>query len=125
MTIKKIIIDTNALLAISEFKLDLFEELKQFLDFNFTIHVISSTILELEKIKLEQRGKYKLAASIALQLIKTKNINIIKKDGFVDDLLVELSKEENLILTQDIALKKRLQKPYLTIRQKKKIILVK
>jgi uncharacterized protein len=122
---KTIIIDTNALLAISEFKLDLFEELKESLDFNFTLNIISPTLDELEKIKLEQRGKYKLAASIALQLINTKNINIIKKEGYVDDLLVELSKENNLILTQDIALKKRLQKPYLTIRQKKKIILVK
>jgi rRNA-processing protein FCF1 len=53
-----------------------------------------------------------------------KAIPLISEEGFVDDLLVEHSVKGDFILTQDIALKRRLQKPYLTIRQKKKVILV-
>ena len=50
---------------------------------------------------------------------------IIEEEGYVDDILVEYSKKGNLILTQDTELKKRLTKPYLTIRQKKTIIFIK
>ena len=117
----KIFLDTNALMAITEFKLDIFSELS---DFPYQLQVLSGTIDELEKIKKEQRGKYKRAAQLALSLVKAKKIKIVNSSGNVDHLLVKKSKH-NLVLTQDIALKRRLTKPYLTIRQKKKIILVK
>ena len=114
----KVFLDTNALMAISEFKLDIFSELSE-----YSLQVLSGTIDELEKIKKEQRGKYKIAAQLGLSLLKAKKIKIVKSAGNVDNLLVEKSKN-NLVLTQDIALKRRLHKPYLTIRQKKKIVMV-
>ena len=73
----------------------------------------------------EQRGKYKRAAKLALGIIKAKGIKKIAGEGYVDDLLISFSKQGYLVLTQDINLKKRLTKPYLTIRQKKRIVLVK
>ncbi len=42
----------------------------------------------------------------------------------VDDNLVYESGQGNLILTQDRDLKKRLQRPFLTIRQKKFIVML-
>lgn len=124
-SMKKIIIDTNALMAIAEFKIDLFSELEKACDFNYELYVLSGTIKELKKIREEQRAKYKRAAKLALAIVKAKGIRIIKSTGYVDDALINLSKKGNLILTQDTALKRRLSKPYLTIRQKKRIVIVK
>ncbi|MBU0459806.1 MAG: hypothetical protein KKH52_03055 [Nanoarchaeota archaeon] len=121
---KKIIIDTNALMALAQFKIDLFAELENCCDFNYKCYILSGTIDELNKIIKEQRGKYKVAAKLVLAVIKAKKVPILKSSGDVDDLLVTYSKKNYLILTQDIALKKRLSKPYLTIRQKKKVIVV-
>lgn len=122
---KKIILDTNAFMAIAEFKLDIFQELAASYDFPFKIYVLEGTVDELQKIKHERWGKYKQAAQLALSLVKAKRIAILKKKGNVDDLLVEESQQGNLVLTQDIALKQQLTKPYLTIRQQKRVIIVK
>ncbi|MBS3123172.1 hypothetical protein J4437_00915, partial [Candidatus Woesearchaeota archaeon] len=56
--------------------------------------------------------------------LKNKLILILPHSGYVDDLLVEKSREGAVILTQDMQLKKRLIKPYLTIRQKKMLMMV-
>jgi len=111
-------------MAIAEFKIDLFSELETVCDFSYDLFVLSGTIKELNKIMEEQRQKYKRAAKLALGMIKVKGIKKIVSSGYVDDLLVKHSQQGDLILTQDVELKKRLTKPYLTIRQKKKIIVV-
>ena len=121
---KKIILDTNALMAISEFKMDIFSELEH-LDYLCEVSVLSGTVDELKKIIIEQRGKYKRAASLGLALLEAKKVKILKSSGDVDDALVKHSKKGSLVLTQDIGLKRRLRKPYLTIRQKRKVIVVK
>ncbi len=124
---KKIILDTNVLLAIDEFKLDLFSVLKRDCNFSFTLYVVQETISELVRIKEEERAKYARAAKLALSLLKAKKVKIlddVKGTQIADDSLVEYSKQGYLVLTQDVGLKKRLQKPYLTIRQKRKIWLV-
>lgn len=122
---KRIILDTNALMAFAEFKLDVFSAIKECCDFQYKVVVLSGIVDELKKIKEEQRGKYKLAAKLALSLLNARKIEVVKSKGLVDDLLVEYSRKGYLILTQDIALKRRLKKPYMTIRQKKKVIVVK
>jgi rRNA-processing protein FCF1 len=121
---KQIIIDTNALMAIAEFKIDIFSELERVCDFNYDLFILEGIVKELNKIMEEQRGKYKRAAKLALSIIKAKGIKKIASTGYVDDDLVILSQKGSLVLTQDFPLKKRLTKPYLTIRQKKKVILV-
>ena len=121
---KRIILDTNALMAIEEFKLKLFEELEVTCDFNYEVYVLEGTIKELKKIQEEQRMKYKRAAKLALGIIKVLKIKQLPSQGHVDDVLVEHSKQGDLVLTQDLGLKRRLTRPYLTIRQKKKIFLV-
>ena len=116
---QKVIIDTNVLMAISQFNLDIFSEL-----IGYKVHILSGTKEELEKIIKEQRGKFKVAANVALKLLDSKNVQMLKSSGDVDDALVEYSKKGYLVLTQDIGLKRRLVKPYLTIRQKKKVVRV-
>ena len=121
---KLIIIDTNAWMAITEFRLDIFTALERDCDFSFKVVVLQGIVEELEKIISEQRGKFRQAALLALGILKVKKIKILPEAGNVDDLLVQHSKEGDLVLTQDAALKKRLKRPYLTIRQNKRILIV-
>ncbi len=121
---KLIIVDTNAWMAITEFKLDIFRALERDCDFSYKIVVLQGTINELHKIVSEQRAKFRQAALLALGIISATKVKVIPEIGDVDEALVNHSKEGSLVLTQDAALKKRLKRPYLTIRQKKKIIVV-
>ncbi len=140
---KKIIIDTNALMAIGEFRIDIFLALDDACDFPHDIYILEGTIRELNKIKKEQRGKYKQAAGLALSILNCKDVKILRTESQrekadevnkvdkvdevnkVDEMLARFSKEGYLILTQDAELKRKLAKPYLTIRQKKKVVMVK
>ena len=119
-----IIIDTNALMAVGEQKIDIFIEIEKNCMFQYKLAVLSGTVDELIKIQQEQRGKYKTAAKIALMLLEIKNIAKIPSSEYVDDELVKLSQKGKLVLTQDKELKRRLTKPYLTIRQGKKVVLI-
>ncbi len=119
---KQIIIDTNAWMAIVEFKLDIFAALERDCDFLYQIAVLQGTIDELRKIVSEQRAKFRQAALLVLGIIEVKKVRTIPGTGKVDDLLAQHSAAGALVLTQDILLKKRLTRPYLTIRQKKMII---
>lgn len=122
---KKVVIDTNVWMEISERKFDLFGELGRILDFSGEICVLNGTLLELEKIILEQRGRFKRAAKLALALIKAKGVKVLRsEESSVDEELVRLSQKGDLVLTQDLILKKRLVRPYLTIRQGKTIAVV-
>jgi len=111
-------------MAVGEQKLDLFLEIEKSCLFPYKLAVLSGTIDELKRIQLEQRGKYKIAAAIALKLLEIKKVQVIPSTDFVDDELVGHSHQGRLVLTQDKELKKHLKKPYLTIRQGKKVLLV-
>jgi rRNA-processing protein FCF1 len=121
---KQIIIDTNALMAIAEMKIDIFSEIERVCDFRHDIFVLEGTITELEKIQKDQKMKFRRAAKLAVDILTKKKIKIIQYPGSVDDVLTELSKKDCLVLTQDKELKTRLAKPYLTIRQGKRIVVV-
>src|SRR3989338_1043217 len=121
---KKIIIDTNALMAISELKIDIFAEDYKVCDFPYQLAVLQGTLDELDKIMREQSGKDRQAAKLAKALLLAKKVVVIAEKGNVDDILVEHSLKADLVLTQDQGLKKRLRRPYLTIRQKKRVIMV-
>ncbi|HLD72844.1 MAG TPA: hypothetical protein VJA23_04625 [Candidatus Nanoarchaeia archaeon] len=121
---KQIILDTNALMAIAEFKIDLITELEKAYDFPYELCVLEGTIKELKKIQEEQREKFKRAAKLALGIIKVKKITVLPSIGYVDTELIKHSRNGDLILTQDVELKKELSLPYLTIRQKKRVVLI-
>ncbi len=123
---KRVIIDTNALMALVQFKVDIFEELKSCCDFKYEVAILKGSIDELKKLAEKDNSKESRAAKLLLQLIKSKKLRVmLHPEGYVDDLLVDYSKRGCLILTQDIPLKKRLTRPYLTLRQKKRVIMVK
>jgi len=121
---KKIIIDTNALMAIGELKIDLFTAIDSVCHFTYKLSVLQGSINELKRIIKDQRGKFKRSATLALSLLKAKKVDVLSSEGDVDDILAVLSHQGVLVLTQDRQLKRRLMKPYLTIRQKKKIVMI-
>ena len=115
---KRVILDTNFLLAIGQFGIDVFSELERICDFPYKVCVLDKTIDELNKV-LTTGGKDKAAAKLALSLVKEKVEVINTSDGYVDDILVQLANEENIIATQDKELKNRIKTMIITIKQKK------
>ena len=93
----------------------------------YELFILDKTIMELNKIIEEQKGKDKVAAKLALQLIEGK-VNLIKTDaGLVDDLIVELADENTFVCTQDMVLKQRLKAKKIAIicmRQQQYLCLV-
>ncbi|MBU1204060.1 MAG: hypothetical protein KKG60_03265 [Nanoarchaeota archaeon] len=111
---KKIILDTNFLLSFG--KVRIFSELERICHFQYGVYVLDKSFEELKNKKGEKLAK---------ELIKKKNIKIIKtkKEEYVDDILAEIRDKKTIIATNDKDLKRRLQTPIITIRQKKHLML--
>jgi len=101
----KVIIDTNGLMIPGQFGIDIFSELGQL---GYDSYVVpSASVRELERIVAKGCGKDRTAAKIALSLLD--RCTIINKEGFADDIIVELAIEmKTAVLTNDTELKKRL-----------------
>jgi len=125
----KIILDTNFIMIPSMFKIDIFSEIDRICDFNYDLCVVDKTVDELDKVIKEQRGKFKIAARLALIFIKNKGIKIIKtkSDGIVDDIIVELAEKDKMVVaTQDKGLRERLKEKGVNLigmRQKKQLFI--
>jgi len=108
---KRIILDTNFLLIPMQFRVDVFSEIDRICLFGYKLYVLDKTIDELKSIVEKQRGKHKLAAKVALQLIKKKDISKIKTgEGRVDDLILKLLDKGSVLATQDGLLRKKAAK---------------
>ena len=112
---KNVILDTNFLVYIFKYKIDLFSELDRICNFKYKTQILTGSIEELEKVKPAE-------LNIIKQFIPRLNL-LNSKIKNVDDELVNLSKE-NIIATQDKNLKKRLNGQVIIIRQKKYLILI-
>ena len=127
---KQIILDTNFLMIPATLKVDIFEEIKRIMPELHELCIVDKTLDELNTIIKEQRGKYKMAASIGHQLVKQKNIKVLKteKNLNTDKPIVNLAKGPDFIVaTQDKALKDELKKKgvkLIVLRQKKYLALI-
>lgn len=125
---KKIVLDTNTLMAVSQFGIDIFATIDSQIQDKYRIFVLDKVINELEKLINTARLSEKKAAKLALGLIKHKRIEIMQtpEDGLTaDDELLNL--QGYAVITQDKELKEKLKEKgieVLTIRQKRKIIRV-
>ena len=126
---KKILLDTNFLLIPAQFRVDIFSEIERICNFNYKLHILDRTTEELDNIIEKQRGKSKDAAKLALKLIKSKKINIIKtkEKSATDTLIIKTAgKKEFIVATQDKFLKKQLKSEniaLIVLRQKKRLLL--
>ena len=123
---KKVILDTNFLLIPVQFNVDIFSEIQRIFEGSYQVCVLDKTVAELKEIIDKQKGKSREAAKIALQLLKAKKVKALrtKADKDVDALLVELSKNSDVVVaTQDAALRKKLKSSKIILRQKKYLML--
>lgn len=99
---RKIILDTNFLIAPFQFSFDIFEEIERIYP-EPEILTIQDAVQEAKSI---EKGKYK---SLVDKLINQKNIEVLETvgEGSVDDLMVNIS-NEYVIATNDKELKERL-----------------
>ena len=111
-----------------QFGLDIFSEIERIAHFPYKLYVIDRSIGELKKVLKEGKGKDKMAAKLAILLVKNKKINIIKaKERYVDKAILDMADENFLIATQDKILREKLKKKGVRIiemRQKKYLRIV-
>ena len=126
---KKILLDTNFLLAVYQFKVDIFAELDRICNFNYKLFILDKTIEELKNIIERQKGRHKDAARIALQLLKLRKVGVIKTRSkkHTDDVILDYAEKDYLVATQDKDLKRRLihhNVKVIVLRQKKILAMV-
>ncbi|MDP7324281.1 MAG: nucleotide-binding protein [Candidatus Woesearchaeota archaeon] len=120
---KKIILDTNFLLIPSQFKVDIFEEIKRICNFKYELCIIDKTVEELNNIIKTQPQKQKMHAKLALSIIKKYKIKQINTtlETNVDSLILRTVTKNHIVATQDIELKRILKEkriPLIYLRQK-------
>ena len=118
------ILDSNFLLAPSQFNIDVFKELARILNRGLDLVLLSPTRRELLKMAKGNSPKMRRQASLALKLAeKCRVVNV--KQGFEethDDVIVRIADDWKCpVATNDVELRKRLRiisVPVIYLRQK-------
>lgn len=99
---RKIMLDTNFLVAPFQLSIDLFEEIDRVYPVN-EVYTLEDAVQEAKSI---EEGRYK---NLVEKLIETQDIKVLETEGEgeVDDLLVDIC-DEFVIATNDRELKDRL-----------------
>ena len=123
----KVILDSNALFAPLEFKIDIFEELKRLLNRNVEFILLSPVKRELEMLAAKDSPKIRREALFALKLAeKCKYVPVENDEKLTtDDAIVRVAKNWNSpVFTNDRQLKLRLRDisvPVIYVRQKSRL----
>jgi len=108
----KVILDSNFLMIPSQFRIDIFSELRRTLNRRVQIIVLSPVRDELRRISLRGNPKTIKQAERALKIIDDVEVVDIKHNPgeSVDDLIIRVAKEWNCpVATNDGELRKRLK----------------
>ena len=112
----KFLLDSNFLMIPVQFKVDIFNELKNF--GKSEIYTLDLIIEELKKLK---------KAKLILQLIKKKKVKILKSNlKSADTQLFDLAKKGYIVCTQDKKLRKKIKEngfKVVYLRQKKYLVM--
>jgi rRNA-processing protein FCF1 len=123
----KVILDSNALFAPLEFKIDIFEKLKRLLNRNVEFILLSPVKRELEMLAAKDSPKIRREALFALKLAeKCKYVPVENDEKLTtDDAIVRVAKNWNSpVFTNDRQLKLRLRDisvPVIYVRQKSRL----
>jgi uncharacterized protein len=123
----KVILDSNALFVPLEFKIDIFEALKELLNRNVEFILLSSVKRELEILATKETAKNRREALFALKLAEKCKYVPVENDERIttDDAIVRVAKNWNSpVFTNDIQLKKKLRDisvPVIYVRQKSRL----
>lgn len=114
---RKVIFDTNFLFLPIQFRVDIFNEIKDLIGC-FEPIVLSVTIEELKKLSVKGSEKTRRQALLAMELTKRcKIIHVDVKFGEkYDDIILRIAKEENCIVaTNDRELRRKLRKSNIAV----------
>lgn len=122
----RIIFDTNFVVGIAMFRVDVFAEIQRIYGEKYELFVPNAVLRELEKLINEGLLTERRSAKLGIALLRSKNVKIIgERSANVDDLLLKLGNRDTVIATQDKELKNNLKEKkarVLVIRQKKYLI---
>ena len=105
----RIIYDTNFLMSIMKFKIDLFKELELILDSPYESIIFDSVINELKNLA-EGKTKSSDYAKLCLTFVNSHKFNPTKAPkGKVDDIILLMSDQNTAVATNDMELRKRLK----------------
>ena len=122
----KVILDSNALFLPLEYRMDIFEEIKQLFGRNVEFVLLSPVKHELELLAAQNATKVRRQASFALRLAeKCKFVAVENYGETTDDIIVRVAKNWNSpVFTNDRVLKRRLRDisvPVIYLRQKTRL----
>ena len=123
----KVILDSNALFVPLQFKIDVFNDLKQLLNRSFVLILLSPVKRELEALAQKDSPKMRKNASYALKLAeKCKYVEVdIPSSALTDDVIVKIANEwKAAVFTNDRQLRERLRDisvPVIYVRQKSRL----
>ncbi|MEM5772975.1 MAG: PIN domain-containing protein [Candidatus Aenigmatarchaeota archaeon] len=103
----RVFLDTNFLIDLIKFKINLEEILLLFQE-PIDFFVLSSSIKELEKIA-RSKGKSGSSAKLALKLVELKRIKIFQTEESPDKAFLSLADKNTIIATNDSKLRKKLK----------------
>ncbi len=116
----KVLLDTNFLMGVSQFNIDVFRELK-----GHELRTLNGVIRELKKHS-EGHGQKAKAAEFALKLVKSKGLKVLySKEKDTDKAIVIYAQRGYAVATQDRLLRtksKRAGATVIYIRQKRYLV---
>ncbi len=112
---KKVILDTNFLMIPCTENIDIFQEIQRLVKERYGIFTFSGVIRELGKIRDSEgsKGRDKIAARVALQMVEKKDINVLESHEKVDEAIIDFAKrdgENTIVCTNDKELKRKLRR---------------
>ena len=123
---KTVILDSSAILMLFEFSIDLEDELTRLLG-KYHVIIPKPIFKELEFLSIHGKGKKKLIAKPALDLIKKFELVDLDKAVKGDDAVFHMAQKlQGIVVTNDRELRKRLKEisiPVIFLRAKKKLSL--
>ncbi len=111
---RHVVLDTNALMLVPQFKIDILSEVSRLIDSKFSFVITNRAMWELDNLLKSKKRGFRAArlGHAYLKHIESKGmLEIIKSDMKVDDWIVKYAMENpgTVVLTNDIILKKRLR----------------
>lgn len=105
------VLDTNFLMIPYKYRVDIFSEIERLIPEPHKVITLSSVVKELEGIQRRSEGSEGIAASVALQLIKKENMEVVESPGKVDESILNfaLGNKDVIIGTNDKELRKKLK----------------
>ncbi len=104
----KVLLDTNFLLIPAQFKVDVFEEIRELVHGEYELVVPKMVLFELMRLAAG-RGKHSGAARLALRMVEEKKVRVEEAGGKADDWLLEQGRGGAVVCTNDAGLIKLLR----------------